>query len=133
MTLEIKIFDLSKDKNFLEKLNEMTFFHGAKINGKKTSFISTTENSRKNYNQKPYQNIKKIILKNKTFDIQQIREILKNHEEPVLINYVGEKLALFHSSNYKKHFYTGEKAKNQDNPFIRKVYGNEESAKLKKD
>jgi hypothetical protein len=125
MGLEAKIFDLSKDENLIEKLKEMTFFHGAKINGKKTSFISTTENSRKKYNQKPYQKIKKITLKNKKFDIEHMRKILENHPEPVLIDYIKGELALFHSSNHETHFYTGEQAKYHNNPYIRIVYGNE--------
>jgi hypothetical protein len=124
MKLELKIFDLTNDENLIEKLNEMTQFHGAIINGKKTSFISTTENSRRNYNQKPYQKIKKIILKDKEFDIKHIRKIMENHEEPVLIDYIKGKLALFNSSNHETHFYIGEQAKYQNNPYIRLVYGN---------
>ncbi|SRR6056297_2975802 len=125
MELEAKIFDLTDDKNLMEKLIEMTQFHGAKINDKKTSFISVTEDSRKNYNQKPYQKIKKITLKDKEFDINHIKEILENNKEPVLIDYVKGKLALFSSSNHKTHFYIGEQAKYQHNPYIRLVYGSE--------
>ena len=78
---------------------------------------------RKEYNQKPYEDIKVINLKQKDFNLKCLKEIIENNKFPVLINIKSGKISFYESTDYIEHIYIGEQAKNQNNPYIRFVYG----------
>ncbi len=123
MNLSMKIFDLSNNDEIIEKIREMTTFHEAFIKKIKTSNIFIKKESRKEYNQKPYEDIKVINLKQKDFNLKCLKEIIENNKFPVLINIKSGKISFYESTDYIEHFYIGEQAKNQNNPYIRFVYG----------
>lgn len=125
MKLELKIFDLSDEKTFFKKLKEMTKFHGATVGKIKTTNIFITKKSRQEYNQQPCQDIKVINLKEKDFQIDKIKEIIKINKNPILINSKSGKWAFYESTDYLEQIYTGEQAKNQENPYVRMVCGKE--------